>query len=82
MCAVGALGLIGCTISDTPELNAIIIESYDPEGPYGAKECGEGPLHPSIPAIANAVYDAVGVRLRRLPFYPWDVLRALEQQRA
>ncbi len=59
------------------ELQALIVESYDPEGPYGAKECGEGPLHPSIPAIANAVYDAVGIRLRRLPFYPADVLRLL-----
>lgn len=65
------------TIGDTPELQALIVESYDPEGPYGAKECGEGPLHPSIPAIANAVYDAVGIRLRRLPFYPADVLRLL-----
>ena len=37
----------------------------DPEGPYGAKEAGEGPLHPAIPAIANAIYDAVGVRIDR-----------------
>ncbi|MBW3656256.1 MAG: xanthine dehydrogenase family protein molybdopterin-binding subunit, partial [Gemmatimonadetes bacterium] len=44
---------------DTPELRALIVESIDPEGPYGAKEAGEGPLHPSIPAIANAIYDAV-----------------------
>ncbi len=71
------------TIADTPELTSLIVESYDPEGPYGAKEAGEGPLHPSIPAIANAVYDAVGVRLRRLPFYPAEVLRLLnERERA
>ena len=49
----------------------------DPEGPYGAKEAGEGPLHPSIPAIANAIYDAVGVRMDRLPFSPPAVWRAL-----
>jgi CO/xanthine dehydrogenase Mo-binding subunit len=66
------------TIADTPELCALIVESFDPEGPYGAKEAGEGPLHPSIPAIANAVFDAVGVRLRSLPFTPdrvWRLLR-------
>jgi 4-hydroxybenzoyl-CoA reductase alpha subunit len=68
------------TIADTPELQALIVESYDPEGPYGAKEAGEGPLHPSIPAIANAVYDAVGIRLRRLPFYPSEVLRLLGEK--
>jgi CO/xanthine dehydrogenase Mo-binding subunit len=51
------------TSLDTPELESLIIESLDPEGPYGAKEAGEGPLHPSIPAIANAIYDAVGVRM-------------------
>jgi hypothetical protein len=49
----------------------------DPEGPYGAKEAGEGPLHPSIPAIANAIYDAIGVRCDRLPFSPPAVLALL-----
>jgi len=67
------------TTLDTPELSAMIVESLDPEGPYGAKEAGEGPLHPSIPAIANAIYDAVGVRLRELPFTPARVLAALAQ---
>ncbi len=66
------------TSLDTPELESLIVESIDPEGPYGAKEAGEGPLHPSIPAIANAIYDAVGVRLDRLPFSPPAVWRALE----
>jgi 4-hydroxybenzoyl-CoA reductase subunit alpha len=66
------------TSMDTPELHALIVESVDPEGPYGAKEAGEGPLHPSIPAIANAIYDAVGVRLDSLPFSPPRVWRALQ----
>ncbi|MDX1646301.1 MAG: molybdopterin cofactor-binding domain-containing protein, partial [Longimicrobiales bacterium] len=66
------------TSLDTPELESLIVESVDPEGPYGAKEAGEGPLHPSIPAIANAIHDAVGVRLDRLPFSPPNVWRALE----
>ena len=69
------------TSLDTPELESLIVESIDPEGPYGAKEAGEGPLHPSIPAIANAIYDAVGVRMDRLPFSPPNVWRAVEAAR-
>jgi 4-hydroxybenzoyl-CoA reductase subunit alpha len=65
------------TAPDTPEIDALIVESVDPEGPYGAKEAGEGPLHSSIPALGNAVFDAVGVRLRHLPFTPARVLREL-----
>ena len=69
------------TSLDTPALESLIIESLDPEGPYGAKEAGEGPLHPSIPAIANAIYDAVGVRMDSLPFSPPRVWRALQAVR-
>jgi CO/xanthine dehydrogenase Mo-binding subunit len=69
------------TSVDTPELEALIVESIDPEGPYGAKEAGEGPLHPSIPAIANAIYDAVEVRMDALPFSAPRVWRALERSR-
>jgi 4-hydroxybenzoyl-CoA reductase subunit alpha len=66
------------TSLDTPELESLIIESLDPEGPYGAKEAGEGPLHPSIPAIANAIFDAVGIRMDALPFSPPRVWKALQ----
>ena len=69
------------TSLDTPELESLIVESVDPEGPYGAKEAGEGPLHPAIPAIANAIHDAVGIRMDRLPFSPPRVWRALEEAR-
>jgi CO/xanthine dehydrogenase Mo-binding subunit len=65
------------TSLDTPDLESLIIESVDPAGPYGAKEAGEGPLHPSIPAIANAIYDALGIRCDRLPFGPPSVLALL-----
>jgi CO/xanthine dehydrogenase Mo-binding subunit len=65
------------TSLDTPEFESIIIESIDPEGPYGAKEAGEGPLHPSVPAIANAIYDALGIRCDTLPFSPPRVLALL-----
>jgi 4-hydroxybenzoyl-CoA reductase subunit alpha len=70
------------TSLDTPELRSLIVESIDPEGPYGAKEAGEGPLHPSIPAIANAIYDAVGIRMDALPFSPPRVWRALQDKAA
>ncbi len=65
------------TSVDTPEFRALIVESIDPEGPYGAKEAGEGPLHPCLPALSNAIYDAVGIRLKHLPFTPAKVLAAL-----
>ncbi|MDH3297278.1 MAG: molybdopterin-dependent oxidoreductase [Gemmatimonadota bacterium] len=70
------------TSLDCPEFIPLIVEANDPEGPYGAKEAGEGPLHPSLPAIANAIFDAVGVRIDRLPFTPDRVWRALQAARA
>ena len=63
-----------------PEVDVILVESGDPEGPFGAKECGEGPLLPILPAVANAVHDAVGVRMTSLPMTPDKVLAALERQ--
>jgi 4-hydroxybenzoyl-CoA reductase alpha subunit len=65
------------TSVDTPKFRSLSVESIEPEGPYGAKEAGEGPLHPSVPAISNAVFDAVGIRLKHLPFTPGKVLQAL-----
>jgi len=52
----------------------------DPNCPYGAKEVGQGPLLPVMPALANAIYDAVGVRIDEIPISPDKVLRALERQ--
>ncbi len=68
------------TAVDIPNFSTSIIESIDPEGPFGAKECGEGALHPVIPAIANAVYDAVGIRMTRLPITSEYLLMAMESQ--
>jgi 4-hydroxybenzoyl-CoA reductase subunit alpha len=62
---------------ESPTVEPIIVESIDPEGPFGAKECSEGSLAATIPAIANAIYDAVGVRLHESPFTPERVLAAL-----
>jgi 4-hydroxybenzoyl-CoA reductase subunit alpha len=70
------------TSLDTPEIEALIVESIDPEGPYGAKEAGEGPLHGSLPAVANAIYDACGIWMTRLPFTPARVLAALREAEA
>jgi 4-hydroxybenzoyl-CoA reductase subunit alpha len=66
---------------ESPEVEPIIVESVDPEGPFGAKECSEGSLAATIPAIANAIYDAVGVRLHEVPFTPERVLAALRAKR-
>ena len=63
--------------AESPEIECIIVESVDPEGPFGAKEAGEGSLAATIPAISNAIYDAVGVRLRESPFTPERILTAL-----
>jgi 4-hydroxybenzoyl-CoA reductase subunit alpha len=68
------------TIYDTPEITAMHVETNDLEGPYGAKEAGEGPLNPVIPAIANAVYDASGARVDSTPITPDKIQRALKEQ--
>ncbi len=66
---------------ETPPIESIIVESVDPEGPFGAKEAGEGSLAATIPAIANAIYDAVGVRITTLPITPEKVLAALLEKK-
>src|SRR5438067_1379472 len=65
------------TSLDTPELEAILVETNDSEGPFGAKEAGEGPLNSVIPAIANAVFDAIGVRFDETPITAEKILDAL-----
>jgi 4-hydroxybenzoyl-CoA reductase alpha subunit len=66
------------TIYDTPDIISMTVETLDKEGPYGAKEAGEGPLNPIIPAIANAVYDAIGARVDSTPITPDKIARALK----
>jgi 4-hydroxybenzoyl-CoA reductase subunit alpha len=66
---------------ESPEVIPMIVESVDPEGPFGAKECSEGALAATIPAIANAIYDAVGIRLHESPFTPERVLAALRAKK-
>ncbi|MFN2480542.1 MAG: molybdopterin cofactor-binding domain-containing protein, partial [Pyrinomonadaceae bacterium] len=59
------------------DVKTYLVEDADPNGPFGAKEVGQGPLLPVMPAIANAVYDAVGVRIDEVPITPEKVLAAL-----
>jgi 4-hydroxybenzoyl-CoA reductase alpha subunit len=66
------------TILDMPPVESIIIETDDREGPFGAKEAGQGPLNPVIPAIANAVADAIKARVYSTPITADKVLRALD----
>ncbi len=69
------------TTLETPDIHTILVETDDPEGPFGAKEAGQGPLLPIIPAVANAVYAAVGVRVDETPITPDKVIRGLELKR-
>lgn len=64
------------------EIKTIIVESHDPDGPFGAKDAGEPPTHTGPAAIANAVYDATGVRIKEVPFTPARVLKELEKKKA
>ncbi len=66
------------TAEEMPPVTTYLIEEPDQAGPFGAKEVGQGPLLPIPPACANAIYDAVGVRVDQVPIQPHMVLRALE----
>lgn len=65
------------TAPDVPDIEVVLVPSEEPTGPYGAKSIGEIGINGPAPAIANAIYDAVGVRLYRIPFTPERVLAAL-----
>ncbi|HEX9723577.1 MAG TPA: molybdopterin cofactor-binding domain-containing protein [Vicinamibacteria bacterium] len=68
------------TFLEMPPVESILVETLDPEGPYGAKECGQGPLLPVIPALVNAVYDAIGVRVDEVPVTPAKIVQAIEDR--
>jgi hypothetical protein len=69
------------TFHEMPKIHAFLLEREDPEGPFGAKEVGQGPLLPIPPACANAIFDAVGVRVDQVPIHPHLVQRALEAKK-
>ena len=70
------------TSLDMPDVITELIEEPDPRGPFGAKEVGQGPLLPIMPAVANAVYDAVGVRIDEVPITPEKIMKALAEKKA
>jgi putative selenate reductase molybdopterin-binding subunit len=65
---------------DMPKLTTILVQTEEPLGPYGAKSVSEVPINGVAPAVANAIFHAVGVRIRKLPIRPEDLLRALYAQ--
>jgi CO/xanthine dehydrogenase Mo-binding subunit len=65
---------------DIPKITAILVPSYEPSGPYGAKTIGEVNMNGALPAISNAIYNAVGIRLYESPFTPERVLKALKEK--
>jgi CO/xanthine dehydrogenase Mo-binding subunit len=69
------------TFLETPEMESILVETLDPAGPYGAKEVGQGVLLPVVPAVLNAIYDAVGIRIDEVPASPEKIVKALEARR-
>jgi 4-hydroxybenzoyl-CoA reductase subunit alpha len=69
------------TSMDSPIIDSTIVDSHEPEGPFGAKEVGEGATLPVLGAIANAVADATGVRIYDLPITPEKVLREIQNKR-
>jgi len=68
------------TSMEIPSITSVEVETDDPEGPFGAKESGEGTQLAPAPAIINAIYDAIGIRFKRLPVTPEKVLEALQQK--
>jgi CO/xanthine dehydrogenase Mo-binding subunit len=68
------------TFMDTPEIETFLVETVDPEGPYGAKEAGQGPLLPVMPAVCSAVFDALGVWIDEVPATPEKVVEALRRK--
>ncbi len=69
------------TIQDSPPIEVGIVESNDPHGPFGAKEAGEGSLAAFLPALTNAIADAIDVRFNDLPVTPDRVFAAIEKRR-
>jgi 4-hydroxybenzoyl-CoA reductase subunit alpha len=65
---------------DVPEIDSVLVETIDPEGPFGAKGVCEGYQVPTVPAIANAIYNATGIRVKEVPVRPEEILKGLAER--
>ncbi len=70
------------TAADAPAIDSTIVDGYEPNGPFGAKEIGEGSTLPVLGAVANAIADATGIRIHELPITPEKILRAIREKAA
>jgi len=68
------------SLDDVPEVTSIFIEAFHRQGPYGAKGIGEPALAPTAAAIGNAIYDAIGVRIKDLPITPEKIIQGLKMK--
>ena len=78
-----ALGPNLSRLDEMPELGVILVQTYEPSGPYGAKAVAEIPKDGVAPALGSALFDAIRVRIREIPFTPervWRALREMEGQ--
>lgn len=67
------------TAPDMPAVDPLLVETNDPRGPFGAKECSEGPQKTIVPAILNAIHHATGVWVREVPVSPEQLLQRLKE---
>jgi 4-hydroxybenzoyl-CoA reductase subunit alpha len=75
-------GYLIMSIKDAPEIFSGIVDSYEPRGPFGAKEIGEGSTLPVLGAVAHAIANATGVWIKDLPITPEKIVRALREKNA
>ena len=75
-------GYLIMTIKDAPEIFSGIVDSYEPRGPFGAKEIGEGSTLPVLGAVAHAIANATGVWIKDLPITPEKIVNALKRKKA
>jgi len=73
-------GYLTMTIKDAPEIFSGLVDSYEPRGPFGAKEIGEGSTLPVLGAVAHAIANATGVWVKDLPITPEKILDAMRQR--
>ncbi|MFX0209659.1 MAG: molybdopterin cofactor-binding domain-containing protein, partial [Candidatus Hodarchaeota archaeon] len=67
------------TTIDLPEIETIIVKTYEPSGPFGAKSIAEPNISGPMPCLSNAIFDAIGIRITEPPYTPDRVLKAIQE---